>query len=226
MHDPQTESTEWENGDAERLKLYVYGITKPRREDLTVSEGERTEITVRGSGAKRWEHLAHRVPIQTVDDLKRVIGIPDQVARDHCRCPEGLVEAFPPGFDKISDLSSNQRDQLRAATDAYVHGNSALVAHYAPTINRALSMVDKSRVVVVLFQDIIVERNAVLTVSPSLDVLFANKVMIKLGGRIRFTSRLKIDCSSIEGEERFVSVTPILAAQAGVATAAAAGGGQ
>ena len=188
-----------EQSRRDRLKA-VYGISKLKAENLVVAEGETVSVSLRGAGAERYKRFAHRVPIQSVDDLKRVIGVPDEVAANSCRCVD-LSEAFSGEFERIGDLSPSQREQLRAATDAYVHGNSKLVSHYAAAIDKGLALVNKAAISVVGFLDITVERNAVLNVSPSVDVIVARNVLIKLGGKIRFTSRLKIDCSSIRGEE-------------------------
>jgi len=203
--DEGTSDESADDGPSEQERLKVYGISKLKAQHLIVGEGETVNVSLRGSGAERYKRFAHRVPIKTADHLKRVIGVPDEVATKYCRCPEGLTQAFSGEFEKIEDLSESQREQLRAATDAYVHGNSELVAHYAPAIDKALSLVEKAAVSLIGFLDITVERNAVMNVSPSVDVLFARNVLIKLGGKIRFTSPLKVDCSSIRGEESLMS---------------------
>jgi hypothetical protein len=208
MSDETPDKDDEAREDAARLA--VYDLAEVHRANLTLDEGERLNLTLRGAGKGRYKEAARFLPVASVTDLKRFIGVPDAVMRHRCRCPEGLSEAFPPGFERIEDLSPTQRDVLRAATDAYVHGDSETVAHYVPAIDKALTLVGRAKVSIVLFADIVVERDAVLTVAPSIDVLFANKVRIKQGGRIRFRSRLKIDCLSIQGDEGFTVYNPAL----------------
>jgi hypothetical protein len=105
--------------DDEKQRLAVYGLaTLGRRSNLTVNEGESINVTLRGGGAERYERSARYLPVKTVDDLKRMIGVPEEVARQRCRCPEELSASFPPGFETIEDMSPWQRDLLRAAADA------------------------------------------------------------------------------------------------------------
>jgi hypothetical protein len=190
----------------ERLKLYGLSQNKVKAADLTVGGGECINLSLRDEEASRYSKIAQRIPAPTVSDLKRLIGTPDATVQAQCRCPEGLTQTVSPTFEKLTDLSASQREVLRAASEEYIHGNSQLVESYVPAINKALSLSGKARVTLLPFFDIVVERDAVLTIDATVDVILANKVIIKLGGRIRLIGRVKIDCTSIQGEESFVSV--------------------
>lgn len=189
--------------DEERLKTYGLSKEHVKLTDLVVAEGERTRISAREPG--RFSGYVHRIPMKSVNDLKRMIGIPDSIAHAHgIRATlEGLSETLPGTFRNLSDLSSSQREVLRRASDAYIHGLSTVVDVYSAAINNAIALSPAAIIGVITFGDITVERGGVLFVDPSISVLFANKVLIKLGGRIRVLGRLKIDCSSIQGEELF-----------------------
>jgi hypothetical protein len=191
--------------DDERLKAYCLPKEHAKPTDLVVSEGERIRISAREPG--RFSGNTHAIPVKSVNELKRMIGIPDSVAQSHSKCAilEGLSETIPGTFRNLSDLSSSQREVLRRASDAYIHGLSTAVSVYSPAIDKAIALSPAAIIGIVTFADITVERGGVLLVDPSVSVLYANKILIKLGGRIRALGRLKIDCSSMQGEEPFVN---------------------
>jgi hypothetical protein len=184
----------------ERLK--VYGL-KERKGlvDLRVADGENIRISVRDPG--RYRPNAYSVKVKSVEHLKQMIGTPDEVIRTQGVCcpPEGLTETLPATFKELSDLSSSQRETLRLASDAFLYGLSSAVEAHRPAINLAVNLSAAAIIGIITFNDITVQRNGVLTVDPSVSVLFANKVRIELGGRIRVLGPLKIDASSIEGDE-------------------------
>lgn len=187
----------------ERLKVYGLSPGQVQLENMTIGEGECFHLTLRGDS--RFAKSAVRIPVKTVGDLKRLIGVPDSVVQKqcHCRFESELTETVPPGFKSLTDLSPAQHATLQLAANEYIYGNSLSVSHYESALNQAISLANRSVISIVLFQDIIVERNATLTLDASVDVIFANKILIKLGGKIRaLGSYVKYDCSSVEGEER------------------------
>jgi hypothetical protein len=186
----------------ERLKVYGLTPNQVQLENLALGEGECIHLTLRGDS--RFAKAAQRIPVKTVGDLKRLIGVPDSVVQQHCSCRFGaeLAESVPAGFKSPNDLTPTQLETLRLAAKEFIYGNSQSVSHYEPALNLAISLVARSIISILLFQDIIVERNATLTLDASIDVIFANKILIKLGGKIRaLGSFVKYDCSSAQGEE-------------------------
>jgi hypothetical protein len=181
-----------------RLKLY--GLS--HLEDLVLGEGESIRVSLRGES--RFAKAAHRIRLKSIKDLKRLIGVPDAVVQQHCGCrfEANLSETVPPGFKSVNSLTPDQLQTLRAAAYEYIHGNSQSVQQYEPALNQAIFALNRSLVSIVLFQDIIVDRNATLILDSSVDVIFARKIIIKLGGKIRaLGSFVKYDCSSVQGEE-------------------------
>ncbi len=207
----------------ERLKAYALSVNQVQLDNLVLGEGECIHLTLRGDS--RFAKAARRIPVKTVADLKWLIGVPDSVVQQQCHCrfePE-LTETVPASFKSLNDLTDAQRTTLGLAAKEYIHGNSRSVAHYEPALNQGLSLVNRSVISIVLFQDIIVERNATLTLDASIDVIFANKILVKLGGKIRaLGSYVKYDCNSVQGEELpYVHLGGLTAVQAAGAMATA-----
>ena len=186
----------------ERLKVYGLSPDQVQLENLTLGEGECFHLTQRADS--RFGKAARQVPFKTVADLKSLIGVPDSVVQQYCRCrfEPDLSETVPPGFKSINETTPAQRETLRLAAKEYVHGNSESVIHYESALNQGVSIVNRSFITIFLFQDIIVERNATLTLDASVNVVFANKILVKLGGKIRaLAPYVKYDCISAQGEE-------------------------
>jgi hypothetical protein len=186
----------------ERLKFYGLSPDRVHLEDLALGEGESIRVSLRGDS--RFAKSAHRIRVNSITDLKRLIGVPDAVVRQQCACRFGadLSETVPPGFKTVNELTPEQIQTLGAAAHEYIHGNSEPVRHYESALNQAISSLKRSAVSLALFQDILVERNATLILDSSVDVIFARHITIKLGGKIRaLGSFVKYDCSSVQGEE-------------------------
>ena len=186
----------------ERLKPYGLTSSQVHLEDLSLGEGECIRLTLRGDS--RFTKIAKRIPVKAISDLKRMIGVPDSVVQQtcHCRFEQDLTESVPAGFKSLNDLTDAQKITLTNAAKEYIHGNSQAVAHYEPALNSAIALANRSIISIVLFGDIIVERNATLTLDASVDVVFANKILVKFGGKIRaLGSFVKYDCNSAQGEE-------------------------
>jgi hypothetical protein len=186
----------------ERLKPYGLTSNEVHLDDFVLGEGECIRLTLRGDS--RFAKIAKRVTVRTIHDLKRMIGVPDSVVQQscHCRFEQDLTESVPAGFKSLNDLSYAQKTTLVSAAKEYIHGNSRAVAHYEPALNTAIGLANRSIISIVLFRDIIVERNATLTLDSSVDVIFANRILVKLGGKIRALGTfVKYDCTSVQGEE-------------------------
>ena len=185
--------------DEDRAKIYGLAESDLHLTNLVLGEEE----CVRLVGREDSPHgkSAHRIPVKSVADLKRMIGLPDAVAQARCRrCPEGLAELPAPTFNTKADLTPGQIGVLRLAAEEYVHGNSAIVSQFAPGIDRVIGLISNANIIGFFYQDITVERNAVLTIDPSVSVLYANTVLIKRGGSIRVLGQIKMDFSTLKGE--------------------------
>lgn len=147
-----------------------------------------------------------QIAVHNVRDLKRLVGIPDDVIRSHgCHCADMPRESVPPTFKSLQELDAEQHRALYDASRAYLQGDSARVAHLEPALNRAFEL-DKRRFIGVLFlQDLIVERNATVTLGGGVNVALFRHITIKRNGRLRLEKSLKIDCVSIQGEGFFSS---------------------
>jgi hypothetical protein len=178
-------------------------------ENVVVSEKEYTRLSVRDPSS-RFAKAANRIRIRAIHELKQLIGVPDSVAKRECgRRFESPAEVVAPVFESIGQLTAQHQDALRLAAREFIYGNSETVAHYAPALDKAIGMVGRAVITVVAANDIIVERNATLELDGSVDVIVANKVLVKQGGQIRVTGPVKIDCESIEGEELTYTIGPI-----------------
>lgn len=196
----------------ERLEEYGLSSQQVRMEDLVVGENEYIRLTLRGDVPNRYAKLAQHIRVESIAHLKRLIGVPDQVVQKQCvrPCEENLTEVISPEFNSLTDLSTKQFEVLQLAANEFIYGNSEAIAIYEPALNKAISSVIRSRITLLPFNDIIVERGGVLELDGSAEVIFANKVLIKQGGKIRLTGTVKIDCNSIQGEEVPFAVGTVL----------------
>jgi hypothetical protein len=193
--------------DDDRAKVYGFAEADLHLTNLVLGEEECARLSGREDSPHR--KSAHRIPVKSVADLKRMIGVPDAVAQAQCRrCPEGLSELPAPTFNTKAHLTPGQIQVLRLAAEEYVHGNSALVSQFAPVIDSVIGLVSNANIIGFFYQDITVERNAVLTIDPSVSVLYANTVLIKRGGSIRVLGRVKLDFSTLKGEPVIISPLP------------------
>src|SRR5258708_29613203 len=149
------ETTAQSNED--RAKIYGLAEADLHLTNLVLGEDE----CIRLSGREDSPHSksAHRIPVNSVADLKRMIGLPDAVAQARChRCPEGLAELPAPTFNTKADLTPGQIAVLRLAAEEYVHGNSAIVSQFVPVIDRVIGLISNANIIGVFYQDITVER--------------------------------------------------------------------
>jgi hypothetical protein len=193
--------------DDDRAKIYGFAEADLYLTNLVIGEEE----CVRLSGREDSPHSksVRRIPVKSVADLKQMIGVPDAVALARCRrCPEGLTELPAPTFNTKADLTPGQIQILRTAAEEYIHGNSALVSQFQPVIDSVIKLISNAYINLIFYQDITVERNAVLTIDPSISVLYANTVLIKRGGSIRVLGRIKMDFSTLKGEPQIITPFP------------------
>ena len=156
----------------ERLKTYRLSSHQVHLEDLSLGEEESIHLDPSGG---RFAKAVRHIPFKTIGELKQLIGVPDSVVQRYCRCrfAPDLAETVPTGFKSMNDLSASQRATLQLAAKEYVHGNSESVIQYEAALNQSISLSERSKIAILLFQDIIVERHATLTLNVGVDILFA-----------------------------------------------------
>lgn len=183
-------------------RLAFYGLDPSDAPDgkIVAHEGECIRLD-HAEGHDRPEARVKQVPVRSIRDLKRLIGTPDQVVRDHgCHCPELPRESVPIAFESIHDLDAEQQRALQVAADAFLYGDSVRVSHFEGVLDHAYRLDRRAAIAVLLVPDLIVERNATVMLGGNINVALFRRIYIKRGGRLRITKRLKIDCVSIEGE--------------------------
>ncbi len=186
---------------AARAAFYGLDVKDAPKEPLLVDEGECIRLTPKANGSGRFDDRLRQIPVQSVRDLKRLIGTPDEVVRSHgCRCVDVPGESVPPNFKSLADLDGEQHRALYAASHAYLYGDSARVSHFEAALDVAYAS-DKRRFIGVLFlNDLIVERNSTVMLGGSANVALFRRIVIKRNGKLRLEKTIKIDCVSIEGE--------------------------
>ena len=88
---------------AKRIAFYGLSPKDAAREPVIVNEGECIDLGPTRDGRSRFGERVKRIPVQSIRDLKRLIGTPDEVVRSHgCGC-----EDLPGEHLLKSDVVSN-----------------------------------------------------------------------------------------------------------------------
>ena len=185
--------------DKKRLEPYRISWDRILPSGLSVPPGKslRLSITREKDNEKGYVSLAPK----DIDDVKRWIGVTDEVAsKRHCsfECPGGASL-----IDTVSDLRNLKSEDLRALHaigHEYVHGDSRRVAAFRSTLN--VLLVDAVINGVFVRTDIDVYPKAVLVIGPGIRLLWARHIRIWQGGQIRIEGNARIDCVSIQGGVR------------------------
>jgi hypothetical protein len=186
---------------AARAAFYGLSPEVAPREPTIIADGECIRLTPSFKGGGRFDDRLQRVPVHSVRDLKRLIGTPDEVIRLHgCGCDDLPAESVPVNFKSLDELDAEQHKALYTASRAFLHGDSTRVAHFESPLNRAFELDQRRFVGVLWLQDLIVERNATVTLGGAANVALFRRIIIKRNGRLRLERSIKIDCVSIEGE--------------------------
>ena len=183
-----------DKGLHERLQPYGIGEDGVFPEDVVVPPGQMLELTSR-RGASKEKGIVSLHP-KSIDDVKRWIGVPDEIARVRAcppECPTAVATVERPS--ELRNLGQAQLRGLYQLGEAYVHGDSALVAAYKNTLDQLVT--DAVIVGVFIRQDLDVY--GVLELGPDIKLLWARNVRIWPRGTIRCRGRTKFDCLSIEG---------------------------
>jgi hypothetical protein len=183
--------------EADRLANYGLDPEKVFDQPMTIPADARMVLT--SEKAKEGHPALVRLEPKNIDDVKRWIGVPDDVgAKRGCSCK---LPSAVPGVASASELGRlhpEVRKSLYDLAHEYVHGDSRRVAAHKPTLDY---LVDRSWInVVAIRKDIDIHKGAVLTIGHDIRVLFARHIRIWQGGLLRIVGDSKIDCLSIVGE--------------------------
>lgn len=185
--------------DKKRLAPYGISLDSVLPEGLSVPPGKKLRLsTERG---KRTDTGYVYLSPKSIDDVKRWIGVPDELAaHGGCRFT-GL-----PGISIVKephDLRKLKPAEMRGLRDlglAYVHGDSRLVAWSRSLLDGLVT--EASIVGVFVRHDIDIYPGAVLEIGGGIRLLWARDIRIWHGGTLRIEGDTRIDCVNILGGVR------------------------
>lgn len=181
---------------ATRIRPYGFTIAElqPLLANLTVPRGQQVRLSRFEGDASR--HVKQVAP-KSVARLKRMMAVPDParpIVRPVTKSRAVVSSMLSP------QLSATEHASLWNAAHNAIYGDTGSVSlSEIAAINRWLSAISPI-VFLYFYQDITVEADAQLILSPDVNVLFANNILIQQGGQIICQgSRIKIDCASLTG---------------------------
>jgi hypothetical protein len=182
--------------EEKRARVYGLRLNDLLNQSVVVSPGKYVRLS--GLGRKSDEPGLGRLRPKDLDDVKRWIGVPDELGAKRSCCNQ--LPAEVPGLSGAGDLRKLDLDSQRALhelANEYVHGDSRRLASYKSTLDH---LVDRAVINGVFFrEDIDIHTGAVLEVAKDLKILFARHIRIWRGGLLKLKGPTKIDCVSITG---------------------------
>ena len=188
-----------------KARLAPYGVAEEDifPDDLVVPPEKRLVLT-HARGREKGPGFVQLRP-QTIDDVKRWIGVPDEVGRQRsctCELPESATVAADP--ESLGELDGPRQRNIHRMAQAYVRGDSATVAHFKNLYDHLVK--DSWLNTIFLRRDIDVY--GVLELGPDISLLWAGNVRIWPHGRIQVDGNAKLDCLSIDAVSR-LEVLPV-----------------
>lgn len=185
-------------GEESKKRLALYGISwdKLLPSGLSVPPGTKLRLST-DRGRRKDTGYSYLTP-KTIDDVKRWIGVADEVAaRKPCAslCPSNVT--IVKSVSDLRNLSAAEMRGMYALGREYVHGDSRRLSVYRPILDALL--IDAVIIGVFLREDIDVYSGSVLEIGSDVRVLWARNIRIWHGGTIRIEGEVKIDCVSIQG---------------------------
>lgn len=184
---------------ATRIANYGLNVAdiQPALTNLTVPAGQRMVLSAKEANLR--VHVRQLTPKQ-LPELKRMIGVPDSA----------VSSTVNPVHARGAVFSSRLSPQLTAVEHVSVWntarhailGNSASLSQSEmAAVNQWIGRINPN-FWIILFEDITVGANAQLILDPSLNVLYANNILIEQGGQIipRATI-MRFDCASLKGSD-------------------------
>ena len=180
-------------------RLTTYGLSPGKRSfpELRVPKGRTLNLQAH---VMRKKVRVFPLKPKSIDEVKSWIGFVDS----------GLPSGFGQDFDRWPSLKyppsnsgsglpegDDYRAGLKNVAKAYVHGDSKVLQSWKNVLDVIVTKLPP--IVLVPFDDIVVEAGSTLKIGAGVDVLFGNRVIIKTGGKIVVDGNIKIDCFSIRG---------------------------
>ena len=166
-------------------------------------------------------HASHRRPkmLQTsdLDQLKRWIGVPDEVVKGRCLLDREEREALSAPrraaakqavevSEPVAEAPAPRTDAIRAHARAYLYGDSSLVAHAKPSLMKHFEVF---LLPAWLFQKVKVSSGSVLLFGPGANVLLAHELEIEEGGQIVSLGPLTIRVATLRKTSPSIVATPL-----------------
>ncbi|KAA3609587.1 MAG: hypothetical protein DWQ01_09665 [Planctomycetota bacterium] len=179
-----------------------------RSDDLRVEAGDTLTLS---PDSELFRHHYLRLQPKNIDEVRQYIGLSDAVLEqastrlksscnpksNPCRLSARLIS--PEQLEDEDPELRNEALQLtQIAAREYVMGDSNRVLSWKPILDRYVSIA-KIQLQIAVLQDITVGTNATLNLSPNTHALYANRIRIHTGGKIRCNGPKTFRCASIEG---------------------------
>lgn len=204
--DRQASGEERDDDDSQEVhrRLEPYGISEEQLypEDLVVLPGKRLHVTA--ARQRKTQGFVELRP-QSIDDVKRWIGVPDEIGRQR-QCATQCVESFSMTADPeaLRSLRGGRLRGLHRLADTYVYGDSAQVAQQRHLLDGLLL----DAWIIGLFVRRDIDVYGLLELGPDVRLLWARHIRIWPHGELRILGNTKVDCVSVEGiQRRFIAPT-------------------
>ncbi len=184
-----------------RLEVHRLNYDEVAPQNLVVPAGETYLLAPEDphkSGAKWVPNIGCKAKIESLDDLKLWMGIPDAIARKlqpRHRTPPvlrgGRVEVGPL-------VPTKATASMFEVAKAFLVGDSAL---HAENLEAIWELVEEQPTQwFPVLADVTIEHDALLILSPSVNKFIAGNIYIKRNGQMRVQSGfIKLECVSITG---------------------------
>ena len=183
--------------------------------DLVIERDETRTLTFE---SREFNAVFHPFQPKTVDDLKDILGVPDEIA---AKSP--AIRRFAPQAGAMKrptlgaslqarvispDILDDKKVSAAVRTEAfitakhaaaqYIYGDSNRVMHMRPLINRFLELKD-AMIFIPIFKNITIYNGGTLMVAPSAHVVWANNIKMYGTGRIDSQGPLTIRSATLQG---------------------------
>lgn len=190
-------------------RLAEYGLTEADgfSQSLVVPQGKSLMLSAPAAGQKKMGYVT--LQPKTIDDVKRWIGVPDNVGKRRSLPALNTPElALLDSQSTVESLTKAQRVSLKNIAYQYVNGDSSSLTHLSALLSK---LVFNGIINGVYFlKDVDVLPNSELKLAANLKVFSARDIRIWQGGQIRILGAMKVDCASIIGNYTAPQTPPII----------------
>jgi hypothetical protein len=184
-----------------RLRPYGFQVAEVEQAlgNLVVARGQQVHVTRRNPAVER--HIRQLPVPKSLAEVKRIIGVPDEVARVLSRPLRPLaVNPALVSSQLAPELTAPVNASLWASARHAVFGTSGSVSpSEIVSIDQWIAHINPV-IFAGLFQDITVQSGGRLYIDADVQVLFANNILIEQGGQVLcLGSIVKFDCATLRG---------------------------